>query len=216
MARLVIPGYPHHITQRGNRKQSTFFCDADYLKYRSLLRANLPKSGVEIWAYCLLPNHVHLVAVPNESDGLARLLRVTHHRYARHINARNNWQGHLWQERFHSFPMDEPHLLAAVRYVELNPVRAGLCEKPEQWRWSSVHAHLGGTPDPLLNPAPMADLVTEWATYLSAPGCGPTDNDLRWHTGTGRPAGNDAFIRKLESLSGRRLRPLKPGPKPRS
>jgi putative transposase len=212
MARLVVPGYPHHVTQRGNRKQATFFCDDDYLEYLALLRRHQARAQLEILAYCLMPNHVHLVTVPGRPDSIAKLLRVTHHRYALRINARNDWQGHLWQERFHSFVMDEPHLLAAVRYIELNPVRAGLCRRPDQWRWSSVHAHLHERPDPIVNVAPMCDRIADWASFLRAADSGPSNDALREHTSTGRPAGDAAFIAELEALSGRRLHRLKPGP----
>lgn len=216
MARLVVPGYPHHVTQRGSRRQTTFFCDDDYLEYLALLRKHQARAGVEIWAYCLMPNHVHLVAVPEKKDSLAKLVRVAHHRYALGVNSRNGWQGHLWQERFHSFVMDERHLLATVRYIELNPVRAGLCGHPDQWRWSSIHAHLHGRRDPIVNVSPMGQRISDWGSYLSGPdGGGPTDDDLREHTRTGRPAGDEPFISELEALSGRRLRKRKPGPKPR-
>jgi putative transposase len=214
-ARFVVPGYPHHVTQRGNRKQTTFFSDDDYLAYLALLHKNLSKSNVDVWAYCLMPNHVHLVAVPRQPDSLAKLLRVTHHRYARRINSRYGWQGHLWQERFHSFVMDEAHLLAAVRYVELNPVRAGLCFDPVEWRWSSVHAHLNGKPDPVVDRTPMCERVSDWQAYLEALDGSPTIDALRLHSNTGWPAGDEAFISSLEDLCGKRLRRLKPGPKPR-
>ena len=214
-ARLVVPGYPHHVTQRGNRKQSTFFCDDDYRSYLRLLRENLTNAKVEIWAYCLMPNHVHLVAVPETDTSLARLFRSTHHRYARMVNARNGWQGHLWQERFYSSVMDERHLLAAVRYVELNPVRAGLCQKPTQWRWSSVHAHLNDSPDPVVNSRPMHDRVSNWAEYLSESDDHDLLSNLRRQTQTGWPAGDKEFISGLESRCARRLRRLKPGPKPK-
>ena len=132
-ARLVVPGYPHHVTQRGNRRQQVFYSEDDYLAYLDLLRVLTDDAGANIWAYCLMPNHVHLIVVPQRSDSLAALFGLAHRRYARRINEAREWKGHLWQERFHSVVMDEAHLLAAVRYVELNPVRAGLCSRPEDW-----------------------------------------------------------------------------------
>ncbi len=213
-ARLVVPGYPHHVTQRGSRKQTTFFCDDDYRAYLSLLQENRLKSDVEIWAYCLMPNHVHLVAVPQHANGLAFMLRNTHHRYARRINVRNGWQGHLWQQRYYSVVMDEAHLLAAVRYVELNPVRAGICSDLTEWPWSSVHAHLTGRPDPVVSRQPMRVRVPDWLAYLAKPANGPTDDELRRHTMTGRPAGDDAFVTRLEAMCGRQLRRRPPGPPP--
>jgi len=194
---------------------TTFFCDNDYERYLELLHKNMLKAEVKIWAYCLMPNHVHLVAIPRHLDSLAKMLRVTHHCFARTINSRNGWQGHLWQERFHSFVMDEPHLIAAVRYIELNPVRAGLCRLADQWRWSSVHAHLHGRSDPILGEVPMRDLISNWSEYLNKPLPGPTNDEIRKHTCNGRPAGDDSFLGKLESLTGHRLRKLKPGPKKR-
>lgn len=213
MARLVVPGYPHHVTQRGSRKQTVFFSDADYRAYIELICELKEEAAVDVWAYCLLPNHVHLVVVPDNKQGLAKLFGVAHHRYAKRINAENDWCGHLWQERFHSFVMDESHLLAAVRYIELNPVRAGLCRHADQWEWSSVHAHLSGDSDKLVNVTPMGALVSDWRRYLAdEPGADDIEI-LRRHTRTGRPAGSHDFIGKLEALSGRRLQRRKPGPK---
>ena len=107
MARFVAPGYPHHVTQRGNRRQKTFFSDEDYRYYIELLAEYSKAYWTEIWAYCLMPNHVHLVMVPSEEDGLRATLGEVHRRYTRYVNFRKGWRGHLWQERFHSFVMDE-------------------------------------------------------------------------------------------------------------
>ena len=216
MARLVVPGLPHHVTQRGSRRQKTFFGDADYLAYLDLIRDTKQSAGVDIWAYCLMPNHVHLVAIPEQEDGLAMLLRVAHHRYALRVNAAHGWRGHLWQERFHSFVMDEPHLLAAVRYIELNPVRANLCKRAEDWRWSSVHAYLSGEEDGVVSIRPMLDRVGVWRTYLAQGDLPATIETLRSHGSTGRPAGSTEFVRALERTTGLRLLKRKPGPKPRN
>jgi len=212
MARVVIPNYPHHVTQRGNRKQRTFFSERDYSHYRSLLAAAKEKAGIDIWAYCLMPNHVHLVAIPTRADGLAILFREAHLRYTRSINDREGWRGHLWQERYHSFPMDEQHLWIAVRYIELNPVRAGLCAQPQDWRWSSIHAHLGAH-DELANPEPMLRRVGDWRRFLNVDVGDSAQESLRRHSRTGRPAGDDEFVTRLELVTGRRLRPLKSGPR---
>jgi putative transposase len=212
MARVVIPDYPHHVTQRGNRGQRTFFEAADYRAYLDLIADLKDRAGVEIWAYCLMPNHVHLVAVPKHSWSLAKLFGLAHYRYARRANAVNNWTGHLWQARFHSFVMDENHLLAAVRYVELNPVRAGLCERPEQWRWSSARAHIHKNFDGLLSLDAMQDRIDDWRQYLCEEDRPEITDALRRHSRTGRPAGGSEFIDKLEEMTGRRLRPCKPGP----
>jgi len=216
IARLVVPGYPHHVTQRGNRRQQTFFEESDYLAYVELLRELKTKAQVEIWAYCLMPNHVHFVAVPQHEQGLAKLFGVAHHRYARRVNSMHDWRGHLWQERFHSCVMDDAHLLMAVRYIELNPVRAGICSRAEDWRWSSVHANQVDKPDALVTTAPMRERISDWRDYLSQECPSDSLNKLRALTQSGRPAGDDRFLENLEETTGRRLRQRKPGPEPRS
>ena len=147
LARVVAPGLPHHITQRGNRRQQTFFCDEDYQSYVELMGQWCGVHEVEILAYCLMPNHVHLIAVPQSADGLRRAIGEVHRRYTRMVNFREGWRGHLWQGRFASFVLDEPYLLTAARYIELNPVRAGLIETPSRYRWSSAAAHVRGKDD---------------------------------------------------------------------
>lgn len=134
IARVIASRYPHHITQRGNRRQQTFFCDEDYKMYINLMSEWRKKCKVEVWAYCLMSNHVHMIAVPETEEGLRNAIGEAHRRYTRHINFREGWRGHLWQGRFGSFPMDEGYLLAAVRYVELNPVRARLVKEPLAYR----------------------------------------------------------------------------------
>ena len=212
MARLVVPGHPHHVTQRGNRRQQTFFEEADYLAYIDILSALKDRAKVDIWAYCLMPNHVHFVAVPQQEQSLAKLFGAAHHRYARRVNVINEWQGHLWQERFRSSVMDEEHLLAAVRYIELNPVRAGICAAAENWRWSSVHAHLCDKPDKLVSASPMLKQIHDWRRYLSDESSPELLDNLRAQTRVGRPAGGISFIESLEETTGRRLRLRKPGP----
>jgi len=213
MARVVVPNTPHHVTQRGNRRQQTFFNTQDYACYRRLLARACREVEVDIWAYCLMPNHVHIVATPARTESLAAVFHRAHRIYTRRINQREEWRGHLWQERFHSFAMDERHLLMAVRYIELNPVRAGLCRRPDEWKWSSVHAHLGTVRDPLVNPLPMLQRVPDWPAYLQQADADQDLDRIRRHGRTGRPAGSDEFVTSLEQQSGRRLRRLKPGPK---
>lgn len=207
IARLVVPGYPHHITQRGNRKQRTFFCDADYRRYLGLIGEAATKAKLEIWAYFLMPNHVHFVIVPEHSDSLARLFKEAHRRYTREINHRNAWQGHLWQERFHSTVMDEPHLIAAVRYVELNPVIAGLCSRPEEWPWSSACAHIRKTDDALLANPPILRMISNWNAYLNAPLGQERVAAIKRHSSSGQPLGDEKFITHLEGITGRRFAP---------
>ena len=213
MARIVVPDFPHHVTQRGGRRQQTFFEEADYLAYIELVAGLKESAGVDIWAYCLMPNHVHLIVVPKHERSLARLFGIAHHRYAQRVNEIHDWRGHLWQERFYSFVMDEAHLLAAVRYVERNPVRAGLCSQAEYWTWSSARAHLRGRNDELVDVSPMRGRVKDWRCYLSGENSADSLENLRRHTRTGHPAGDKVFLEKLETLTGRRLRRRKPGPK---
>ena len=163
IARVVVPGIAHHITQRGVRRMETFFNDEDYESYISLMGEWCRKSGIEVWAYCLMPNHIHLVAVPEREDSLARGIGEAHRRYTRYINFKKGWKGYLWQGRFSSFPMDEKYLLSAVRYVELNPVRAKIVPKSQDYRWSSARAHLEGIDDDLVKVRPMLDRVDNWS-----------------------------------------------------
>ena len=215
MARVVVPGYPHHVTQRGNRRQTTFFCDGDYERYIRLMSEFAKKAGTEVWAYCLMPNHVHMVMVPDKEDGLRAALGEAHRRYTSYINIREGWTGHLWQGRFHSFTMDERYLLATVRYVERNPVKAGLVEFPGQWRWSSAQAHLKGENNELVNVSPMLDRIDDWYQYLSDHCAYQEESELiERHTQTGRPLGGDAFVNTLEVLTGKSLSPGKRGRKP--
>ncbi len=212
IARVVAPGYPHHVTQRGNRRQQTFFCDEDYLSYIDLMAEWCRKYQVDIWAWCLMPNHVHLIAVPQSGDGLARAIGEAHRRYTRRINFREKWRGHLWQERFASFPMDENHLLVATRYVEMNPVAAGLVEYPGEYRWSSARAHLEGKDDGLAKVAPLLEMVGDWCDFLSLSSAEELDLMHR-HERIGRPLGANVFVEELERALGRVLRPQRPGPK---
>jgi putative transposase len=213
LARLVIPGLPHHVTQRGNRRQPTFFNDGDYAAYLELMADWCREEGVEIWSYCLMPNHVHLIATPKTADGLRRAIGEAHRRYTRRINFRQQWRGYLWQGRFASFIVDEPHLLAAARYVELNPVRAKLVDRARQWPWSSARAHLLGRDDRLVKVAPLLGLVGDWKAFLRSALGEDELRDLREHGRTGRPLGSSAFLARLERRVGRVLRPQKPGPK---
>jgi putative transposase len=213
MPRVVVPGYPHHVMQRGNRRQKTFFCDDDYRYYIDLLSSNSKVHATAVWAYCLMPNHVHLVMVPDQEDGLRAVLSEVHRRYTRQVNFREGWRGHLWQERFHSFVMDEQHLLAAVRYVERNPVAANLCRHPREWCWSSAAAHLAGRDDSLVTVKPMLDRIKDWESYLSLQDDPETLRIIQQHSRTGRPLGAHQFVEKLEGITGRILGPKRPGRK---
>lgn len=202
MARIIVPNIPHHVTQRGNRKQTTFFVEEDYIVYKSLLRDWCGKNGVQILSYCLMPNHVHIIAIPLSNESLHLALGEAHRRYTRRINFRNDWFGHLWQGRFFSVPLSESHLIHAIRYVELNPVRAGIVSDPFCYPWSSAKSHLYHLDDKLLSKESFISGIDNWKNFLQDDI--PLDfNDIRSHTKTGRPLGNENFIEKLEKLSGR-------------
>src|SRR4051812_14029424 len=149
--RLVLPGFPHHICHRGNYGQQVFFRDSDRRLYLKLLEDQARHHGVSIQAYCLMPNHIHVIATPHDSKGLHYTFERVEGDYARIVHLRLERRGHLWQGRYHSSPMDEQHFWAGMVYVEQNPVRAGLVTAPEHWRWSSARAHVAGKPDPLLD-----------------------------------------------------------------
>ena len=214
LARAVASGVPHHLTQRGNRRQPVFFRESDYRNYRRLLSEWCTRCGVEVWAYCLMPNHVHLVAVPSSKAGLARAIGEAHRRYTVAVNRRERWSGYLWQGRFASCPMDEKHLVAAVRYVEHNPVRAGIATRPEEYRWSSARAHLRRRDDSLVRVKPMLELCPDWREYLASSTEDLAVGLIRSHTRTGRPLGDKRFVERLEQKLGRVLSPQKRGPKP--
>jgi putative transposase len=212
IARVIAAGIPHHVTQRGNRRLPTFFRDEDYQAYIALMSEWCQKCSVEIWAYCLMPNHVHLIAAPESEDGLRRGIGEAHRRYSRMINFRENWRGHLWQGRFASFPMDENYLLAAALYVEMNPVRANLATDAVAWPWSSAQAHLAEKDNGLVKVSPLLEMVGDWKTFLS----GSNEellNDIRKHERSGRPLGSEEFVESLEADLNRTLKPEKPGPK---
>jgi putative transposase len=216
LARVVAAGLPHHVTQRGNRRQQVFFGEDDYATYRDLLTAGCRAARVAVWAYCLMPNHVHLILVPADEGGLRAALGEAHRRYTRYVNAREGWRGYLWQGRFASFPMDEPHLLACARYVELNPVRAGLVSQARDWRWSSAAAHLDGRDDGSVKVRPLLALAPDWAGLLGAGLADAEREAIRAGERTGRPLGSLRFTARLEKRLGRALARAKPGPKPKA
>jgi len=215
LARVVIPGLPHHVTQRGNGRMRTFFDDADYTLYRDLLAASCRAADVEVWAWCLMPNHVHLILVPSDADGLRRALAPVHRRYAGVIHARRKRTGHFWQGRFGCVAMDEEHLAAALRYVSLNPVRARLVSRARDWRWSSVRAQSSGRDDGVTTLAPVRARYPDFANFLSEQADDAMIERLRRAESIGRPIGNRKFLDTVERKTRRVLRPAKPGPKPR-
>jgi putative transposase len=199
-ARLVIPHVPHHITQRGNQGQDVFRSDEDREVYLGLLREYSLEHGLAIWAYCLMSNHVHIVAVPASRDGLPQVLRSVQMRHAQRMNERHSLKGHLWHSRYFSCPLDSSHLWEAVRYVECNPVRAGLVEQAERYSWSSAAGHCGLRTDPLLAPdLPLLKTIADWSRWLAQAPEGEATQRLRECTHSGMPCGSKAFVARVRS-----------------
>jgi putative transposase len=211
--RIVVPGLPHHVIQRGGRRQKIFFSNADHALYLSLLKECCFQHCVQIWAYCLMRNHVHLVLVPSTEDALAKAVGQAHWRYAIIINRRKEWKGHLWQGRFSSFVMDERHLYNVVRYVELNPVRAGMVRKAVDHTWSSAKAHTFRSANKILDHLPLLDEISDWSVYLRE---GQEEKELRLlrrHLSAEKPLGDRDFVEQLSNKFGLDLSMGKPGRK---
>ena len=204
-ARIVAPGFPHHVTQRGNYQQIVFEEDIDRKKYLGLIRKYSDKYSLKIWAYCLMSNHVHFIVVPGRPDSLARTFNQAHTMYSRYFNKKKGKSGHLWQGRFYSCILDEAHFFTALRYIENNPVRGGLAERAEDYRWSSAPNHVKGMPDPILSDGlPLLEMISDWREFLY------TDKErdrqalehLRNCTRSGHPAGSNDFSMMLEDILG--------------
>ena len=209
LARIVALGIPHHVTQRSNRRERVFFSTGDYRLYFRLLSQAAKASETQVWCYCLMPNHVHLILAPSHENSLAQMLGEAHRRYTTFVNQRQGWTGHLWQGRFGSAPMDENHLESAVRYVSLNPVRARLVRRAEDWPWSSVRAHLAGKSDGLVTVSPVLDRFPDFAEMLEIEPGGIEMNALRKAESSGRPLGTKAWAESLGVTVGKRGRKLK-------
>ena len=214
LPRVVAVGVAHHVTQRGNARQVIFANDADRAVYLELLRKHADLYQLSVLGYCLMSNHVHLIVVPNSAGALAQSLKQAHGRYASYWNTRQSSTGHVWQGRFYSCPLDESHLWKALRYVELNPVRAGMVGAPELWNWSSATAHCGlASPHPLLALQRWSKrwLVAEWRAFLDCAVAGDDCAALRQSTHTGRPLGSPEFVTSLEERMQRILTARKGG-----
>jgi putative transposase len=214
VARIVLPNLPHHVVQRGNNRQDVFFVDDDRRVYLSLLGKECRKHGLRVLGYCLMTNHVHLVAIPPAKEAFARAVGRADFVYTQYVNRLHDRCGHLWQNRFFSCALDELHLLTAAAYVDRNPVRAGLVRRAWDYPWSSARAHLG-RPDPagLLDETAWHEISLN-ADFKALLMRAEKEEDLaafRQNTRTGRPLGSDSFLSKLEVSLGRRLRPLAGG-----
>lgn len=210
IARFLCAGLPHHVTQRGNRRGQVFFSDADHQTYLALLREYSVRHEVAVLAYCLMPNHVHLVLVPAAIDSLPLSLGPMHLRYAQRLNRMKSWKGHVWQGRYFASVLDEQHCWAAIRYVERNPVRAGLVRRAERYLWSSASAHCGLSKDPVLTIESgwrkRMEGIGDWCAWLREGEDAQMLDTLRKNSSKDLPCGSDEFIDKLEQASGRRLR----------
>jgi len=214
IARIVAVGLPHHITQRGNYKQNVFLDDKDRKQYLAWIQEYSQKYDLSILAYCLMQNHVHFIAVPDRENSLAKTFNSTHMRYSQYFNKKTQATGHLWQGRFYSCVLDEPHLMAAAKYIERNPVRARVVKKPWEWKWSSALAHTNKERSlirlkDLLNIIDMS--YKSWSQYIDTNEGEKDSDNIRKHTLTGRPLGSRVFIEKLEKQFGRRLLALPRG-----
>jgi putative transposase len=215
-ARVVAADVPHHLTQRGNNRRFILDCDTDRAVYLNLLRENVAFYKVSLIGYCLMSNHLHLIAVPRTADGLAQALKGTHGRYASYWNAVHQSSGHVWQGRYYSCPLDQPHLWEALRYTELNPLRAGLVLEAESWPWSSAAIHCGAkaADDSLALEMWRSRWTAEaWRKYLAAGEMESRFAVIRQRTHTGRPLGTAEFICSMEKVAQRRLAPQKRGPR---
>ena len=213
LARVVAADTPHHVTQRGNARRDVFYSDSDRLVYLSLLRHHSKVAGLDILGYCLMSNHVHVIAVPRAPDALARALHHTHGRYANYLNLRLAATGHVWQGRYYSCPMDENHTWTALRYTECNPVRAGMVQSPSEYAWSSAPAHTGARLcDPLVSLDEWSNRwdPDDWGEFLAAASQREI-KEIRDCTSNGRPLGSAEFIAGLEETLQRQLQPKKGG-----
>jgi len=212
MSRAIAVGYPHHITQRGNDRRAVFGEEEDYRRYCDWLARNARKFGLAVWAWCLMPNHVHVIAVPNAEDALSRTFNTAHMQYAQYFNRKRNASGHLWQGRYFSCVLDEAHAYAAVRYVEMNPVRGGLVATAQDYPWSSAKSHVAGTADPVLSGSCfLTETIRDWGEYLAETPLPAAQDDIIRATAKGRPCGGEEFIKQMETLLNRSFIPLPSG-----
>lgn len=212
IARVVVEGVPYHVTQRGNARQTVFLRESDFRVYRERLQENAKLYDLSILAYCLMPNHIHLVCIPAKETSLARALGRTAADYARFFNVQNRSCGHVWQARYYSCPLDLAHLWNAMAYVERNPVRAGLSDHAEKYRWSSARAHTEpGASDSLLRWKPWIEEYdpNRWLQVLrSTVEEEAMAERIRDASRRGRPLGSKEFVAMLEQKTGRRLAAL--------
>lgn len=214
-ARITLDYTPHHITQRGNRGEPIFFEKGDFQAYLDILTEQCERFDVKIASYCLMPNQIHLLAIPKEGALLARAIGETHRRYTNMINKRNDWRGHLFQDRFFSYVCDEEHSLRALRFIESMPITSGIAPKPESYLWSSAKNRIKLIADPRLMVLPHFSSIHNWEDFLNRPMDEDELKTVQTHLQTGRPRGSDNFLNRVEQKLGRSVRPKKRGRKPR-
>jgi putative transposase len=214
IARVVAPGYPHHITQRGTNRTGIFLEDNDRTLFLLTLNQWSQRTGIRVWAYCLMDNHFHLLLEPLNAEGLGRCLHGTTFQYAQYFNRKYNRTGRLWENRYFSCPVDkDEYLWSVVRYIERNPIRAKMTTRVEDWKWSSACSHINGIPDRTINLFDWLDR-SERSGYTSFVSEDGKDDHIRKATSTGRPLGSSIFLETLERQLGRSLKPNKRGRPP--
>lgn len=213
LARIVVPEFPHHIIQRGNRRQKVFFQEDDYRKYLQILESNSYKYGLKILSYCLMPNHVHLIVIPTSMDSLTKSIGGTHYNYTKLINKREGWNGYLWQGRFKSYVLNERYLYAVARYILLNPVKANIVREYADYRWSSIRHHLGFERIKFIQDDILQNMINNWSDFMDEEVKKEDIDLIVKHENTGRPLGEESFIEKLENELGRSIKKKKTGPK---
>ena len=215
LARIIVPGMPHHITQRGNYRQNVFGDDNDRRHYLVWMAEYSKKYGLQVLAYCLMSNHVHFIVIPKDEDSIARAFNTSHMRYSQYRNKKSNTTGHLWQGRFFSCVMDDKHLTLAARYIERNPVRAHIVKKPYEYPWSSAKDHSGITHTSIIDAHGLFNYIEipqdGWEGFIDAQDRAEDISMIRKYSMTGRPLGNESFIQKLEKQLGKRVRALPVG-----
>ena len=212
IARLVVPDYPHHITQRGNYRQDVFRDDADRRQYLEFIADYSQKYNLEILGFCIMINHVHFLVIPKKEDSLATVFRIAHTRYSQYFNKKINAHGHLWQGRFYSCVLDDRRLLATARYIERNPVRANVVKKPADYAWSSAKRHSGILHKDIIDTNSLFKYIdieqSQWIDFIDKSDEPDDISMIRKYTMTGRPLGSNSFVGKLEKMFDERLHAL--------
>jgi putative transposase len=202
IARIVAVGYPHHVTQRGNYQQKTFRCQKDFVQYLIWLEKYCQQYFLFLYAYCLMPNHVHFIVAPQKENSMAKVFNFTHMMYSQYFNKKHHLRGHLWQGRFYSCVLSESHLYAAIKYVEKNPKRAGLVKNSWEWKWSSALAHIENRDINGIKLADLSDLmpINNWKEYLEEDDKEDEVEKIRKHTLTGRSLGSEGFAKEVNRI----------------